>query len=991
MKRILSLLLSILMLIGSMPISFNAFAETQTGSCGNNATYTFDSENGTLTISGTGETDNYFMSGTPIPWNVSALKSVVVENGITSIGSSAFQGAENLTQVTIANSVVNIGELAFSGCTQLAQITLPQNLATIEPTLFEGCTALTSIVIPDSVSKITDDAFRDCTALESVDFGSGVTSIIGPAFFNCVALKEIVIPDNVTSIDDSAFSGVSPDSVSLGKGISEWDCSIRYGMTFSKNTVLTFMNPDCNITDSFDKLIDGYLIGKIRGYFNSTAQKYVNAIYTSSGCEHFCKIDFELVEHPDWEAGQCGPNASYAFDPQTETLTVDGSGRTWGYPISYTGGVYDYDFGVGDNFNISPKKAVFNGVSAIWNCFLVGANELKEVEIGSSITEIGCEAFAGTGLESVTLPSNVLTVNKGAFRDCVSLKNVTLPENMTALADYVFCTSAIESIKLPESLKTIGNSSLCDTALKSIIIPSSVENVGACAFAECTELESVTFLSKTCTICDEALTIPEQTTIIGYEGSTAQAYATKYNRVFEALDGKCGEDAEYSYDAETATVTITGTGEIDSSTVLPDKENIKEIVIAKGITSIGSNVFSGCTSLETVVIPETVESIGDYAFSGCVGLTELPVNDGIKTLGEGAFSGSGIVEAPLPVSVTTIKSKAFENCANLKYAAIPRSVTEISEDAFSGSQQTEIICMDNTAASQFAENHPEMESQILEIVFETKTVLIAPLRSQLSLKASSANYVRNFPDTFTFTGSRIQPSAKQIVVRDKKRHDRLLSPGKDYKVVNVSGYPNINVGKGKVKIEGVGKKYETVIGEPIAFGIVAADISRASATLSSVNYTYNGLNKSPSVKSVTYGGKILSKNKDFTYSGSAKSVGLHTVTIYGKGNFKGKKQLSFIVQPKKGKVKKLKKGKKSFTVTWEKQPGVDCYVVQFSTDKKFSNKRTKAKAFSSGKGSATIKGLKGNKKYFVRVWAKKTINGKQYGKWSKAKRVKTKK
>ena len=424
---------------------------------------------------------------------------------------------------------------------------------------------------------------------------------------------------------------------------------------------------------------------------------------------------------------------------------------------------------------------------------------------------------------------------------------------------------------------------------------------------------------------------------------------------------------------------------------MPDKENIKEIVIAKGITSIGSNVFSGCTSLETVVIPETVESIGDYAFSGCVGLTELPVNDGIKTLGEGAFSGSGIVEAPLPVSVTTIKSKAFENCANLKYAAIPRSVTEISEDAFSGSQQTEIICMDNTAASQFAENHPEMESQILEIVFETKTVLIAPLRSQLSLKASSANYVRNFPDTFTFTGSRIQPSAKQIVVRDKKRHDRLLSPGKDYKVVNVSGYPNINVGKGKVKIEGVGKKYETVIGEPIAFGIVAADISRASATLSSVNYTYNGLNKSPSVKSVTYGGKILSKNKDFTYSGSAKSVGLHTVTIYGKGNFKGKKQLSFIVQPKKGKVKKLKKGKKSFTVTWEKQPGVDCYVVQFSTDKKFSNKRTKAKAFSSGKGSATIKGLKGNKKYFVRVWAKKTINGKQYGKWSKAKRVKTKK
>ena len=134
----------------------------QTGSCGDNVIYSLNTETGVLTISGTGE-----MTDSPFSQN-SSIKSVIIENGVTSILTYAFSGCTSLTSITIPDSVTSIGESAFDGCTSLVSVTLSKSITTIEYSTFFGCSSLTSIEIPKSVTTIVNFAFCGCTNLKDV-------------------------------------------------------------------------------------------------------------------------------------------------------------------------------------------------------------------------------------------------------------------------------------------------------------------------------------------------------------------------------------------------------------------------------------------------------------------------------------------------------------------------------------------------------------------------------------------------------------------------------------------------------------------------------------------------------------------------------------------------------------------------------------------------------------------------------------------------------
>lgn len=157
------------------------FADTaDSGTCGDNLTWTLSGD-GLLVISGTGEME----SSKSYPWeesNISVVK-VIIEEGVTTIGSYAFEGCRSMTQVTISNTVTSIGDRAFYSCN------------------------LKEVNIPDSVVEIGDGAFIFCSYLETVTLGSGLTVIGDDAFKNCYSLKEIVLPDSLTSIGENAFSG----------------------------------------------------------------------------------------------------------------------------------------------------------------------------------------------------------------------------------------------------------------------------------------------------------------------------------------------------------------------------------------------------------------------------------------------------------------------------------------------------------------------------------------------------------------------------------------------------------------------------------------------------------------------------------------------------------------------------------------------------------------------------------------------------------------
>ena len=153
------------------------------GTCGKDVSYSFETATGTLTIQGTGEMKNYNFTLTPWRSYRSDILVVIIKDGVTSIGNSAFFDCSALSYVSIPNSVTSIGANAFL-----------------------GCTSLTAVEISDNVTSIGNSAFRDCTGLTSVTIGSGVKKIGNYAFSSGVNLSSINVNMNIPiEIDESVF------------------------------------------------------------------------------------------------------------------------------------------------------------------------------------------------------------------------------------------------------------------------------------------------------------------------------------------------------------------------------------------------------------------------------------------------------------------------------------------------------------------------------------------------------------------------------------------------------------------------------------------------------------------------------------------------------------------------------------------------------------------------------------------------------------------
>ena len=171
-----------------------------------NLTWKLDAD-GTMTISGTGAMKNYNSDDNPSPaYKNSNVKTVVIEDGVTSIGNYAFSDCSSLTSITIPDSVTSIGYYAFFYCTILTSITISDSVTSIGNYAFFYCRSLTSITIPDSVTSIGNYAFSNCTNLTSIKIPSSVTSMDSKAFYNCSSLKTISL-DCKSTLKKSDFGG----------------------------------------------------------------------------------------------------------------------------------------------------------------------------------------------------------------------------------------------------------------------------------------------------------------------------------------------------------------------------------------------------------------------------------------------------------------------------------------------------------------------------------------------------------------------------------------------------------------------------------------------------------------------------------------------------------------------------------------------------------------------------------------------------------------
>ena len=336
----------LLALVASAGITQAAIVD---GSCGDNLTWSLNTKDSTLTITGSGEMTSHpwsdydsYIKYVSLPDGLTSignsafhvcyrLTSVTIPNSVTSIGSSAFQSCSGLTSVTIGNSVTSIGNYAFYECSGLTSVTIPNSVTSIGDYAFYECYRLTSVTIPNSVTSIGDQAFRNCSSLTSVTIPNSVTSIGGLAFWNCSGLTSLSIGNSITSIGSSPFYGCSittltvlattPPSGGSACGINAGNCTL-YVPTESVNTYAnTIWWEDFKEIKPLGDLIcvqfkdwDGSLIA--RCYIEEGASAIAPANPTREGYtfigwdKEFSNVTEDLVVTALYEAGE---NTTYTL------------------------------------------------------------------------------------------------------------------------------------------------------------------------------------------------------------------------------------------------------------------------------------------------------------------------------------------------------------------------------------------------------------------------------------------------------------------------------------------------------------------------------------------------------------------------------------------------------------------------------------------------------------------------------------------------------
>lgn len=368
----------------------------------------------------------------------------------------------------------------------------------------------------------------------------------------------------------------------------------------------------------------------------------------------------EIPDYEDYRDGYGGVELKYPWkDIAYKKITFsDGITGIGNYAFCYSTKLESVEF---------PSNVTSLGEGVFLYC-----TSLKSVVIPDGITEVGKSLFENChSLESVTFAPGTKEIGDRAFFRCTSLKTVELPETLEKIGAYSFdqC-SMLESIAVPDKTAEIGAYAFytCEamtsldlggavsigrfafsgcSALKEIIIPEGTEAVSDNEFEDCSGLENVTLPDSLLTIgsnafnfCNslKAVTIPQTVTSIGtkavgygsrgkltegfvisgYTNTEAQNYALGNSIKFEALGhctiGSCGEKITWSYDVDTATLTLTGEGATYDFSAEKHATyvglDIQKIELDERITGIGSFAFFNCQAGE-ITLSERITDIGE--------------------------------------------------------------------------------------------------------------------------------------------------------------------------------------------------------------------------------------------------------------------------------------------------------------------------------------------------------------------------------------------
>ena len=688
-RKFLCLLLALCLLVSVFPARTHAAGNS--GSCGENVTWAFDAATGTLTLSGSGETDPY-SRGEPLPW--ADLKP-------------------QITKVVVGEGITIIGYDFFKDCTALTEVELPGTLLELASGVFQNCTALTgTLILPESLTYIGGNVFRN-TGLSAVIICADMEYLGGYTFAECPALQQVwFLGDAPRDFGDDLFYGSTLYAL-YPDGNDTWNeyNLLQYGgtvswMRFDPETGEPI--PD-EVYWSFDETTGTLYIegtGPVPGFLTDEQPWYDLR---------------EQILHVVVGEGitEIGNKAFYTQFYNLQTLTLPST-------LMYIGNQAFYGCGKLQNVTF-PAGLKGIGFSAFGDCL-----SMTQVILPDSVMVIGGGAFSRcTELTDLTLPAGLVTLGGSAFEECRKLANVTMPQmpNLTEIGEGVFylcdgltnldfytadtiqdgmfsyCQGLTE-VTIPDCVTVIGERALwhCDSMTK-ITLSSQLKRLDDHALYGCDMLEEVIFTGNAPMIGEKALGnmtltcyYPEnaanwtEEVLQNYGGSITWIPYNTGTGIPEPepdITGMCGDNVMWGFLERTGKLTLSGTGSTydyrdGGPTEWKEFRNrIRSIEVKPGVTGLGTSIFDRCVNVEAVTLHEGLKTIGMFAFWHCDSLTELVIPESVTHIEPAAFRDcSSLVSVKLPSHMTRIPDTSFRGTGMTSYT-VPSHITEIGSSVFS--------------------------------------------------------------------------------------------------------------------------------------------------------------------------------------------------------------------------------------------------------------------------------------------------------------------
>lgn len=374
------------------------------------------------------------------------MTDIIVPEDITQLNGT-FAGCKYIKSIIIPNSVTSIGSGTFCDCSSLTEITLPNSIKYIGGNVFNGCSALRKINLSDSLEKIGNNAFLGCTELNEITLPYTLKSIGHPSFSGCTQLSNIV-----------SLNPVPPYTTG----------PLSYDTSFFEKTKLYI--PESGIT--------AYIGAPGWNEFITVNGYNVNICTDNT-------FKYKVIESPNFKeavlikSNYKDYNYSDVYIPEGFYDNTDETNPTY-YTITAIG--EEAFFGCDNLHNISfplNSKIRTIGQSAFEYC-----TKLDEINLPNSVTTISASAFSQCDkLTNLILPNSVTTIGRAAFFECYKLKNLTLGSSLLEIGNYAFDGTRVNEIIFPPNIESIGDYSFAyNPDLKTIILGHKISSIGERAF-----------------------------------------------------------------------------------------------------------------------------------------------------------------------------------------------------------------------------------------------------------------------------------------------------------------------------------------------------------------------------------------------------------------------------------------------------------------------------------------------------------------------------